>query len=300
MRLIVLSCLLILTSLAQAGALPAQAFDKSLSRTHHLPDITHIDSFGDYDLEIIGNSSVTDLRMIGVKKDLDSIHFSDKAGHLSITQSYKNAGFKGQPPLLVLRLKRLASLHTAGQGNVTGVDIRGQHMSITTNNRGQVLLVGKMDIAQLHNQGSGPVRISGIRSHQLDITQKGSGIMTLNGVANLHSLTDTGSGIVSLYWLQSPDLTIQAKGKSSIRLAGAVDVMHATLNKTSHLDGKFLRVKKAFVRTNDDSRADLWVRDSMNTQASGTSNIYYYHEPKFAAKFVGDNGSVLKMPEKIA
>ena len=102
-------------------------------------------------------------------------------------------------------------------------------------------------------------------------------------------------GRLSLYWVKSRELTIRARGKSFIQLAGVVDKLDVELWGQAHFGGRYLRAMRSFVKTHNQSVAEISAVKRQHTLASDTSDIHFYNIPTMKADFMANNGAVLDM-----
>ena len=82
-------------------------------------------------------------------------------------------------------------------------------------------------------------------------------------------------------------------GKAKVDLAGVVRFLHVVLHDNSELDGRYLRVQKAYVKAFDTSLIRLQPIKQLNAYAAQNGHIYYYSEPHFKAAYMSEHGAVL-------
>lgn len=260
------------------------------SKHANLPPINSIVVKGNFDLEIIGNSTEHDVRIIGDNEDVNKVVAEVADGRLILKgNTFGNV-------LAIVRTNNIDKIHYIGSGNITTTDLNHDGLDIEVDTQGDVNITGnKLYLRQLTTLGSGNVKITNIKSQSLVVNSKGSGDVSLDGQANLRQLHYSGDGNLSLYWVDSPFLELNANGDGLIRLAGVVGRLDAEIKGAAQVDAKNLRAKDAFVKTQDTARADVWVSNNLHTLAAGQSNIFYYVDPNFIAPEMQGNGSVLRM-----
>ncbi|CAN5426361.1 hypothetical protein BH10PSE19_BH10PSE19_12900 [soil metagenome] len=165
--------------------------------------------------------------------------------------------------------------------------------NLNANVYGNTLLITRKDEICLRDCERPRIRIHA--NYLRRLIHRGNGNVHLNGVVNLEELTQEGTGIMQIYWVKGGVVTLHANGSGTIVLAGVAYQLNADLAGQIHLDARFLRTKKGFIHTMQNSRADVWVKDSLDAFAQGYSNIYYFTKPIYIYTALLDGGSVLDM-----
>lgn len=190
---------------------------------------------------------------------------------------------------------QLRSFTYRGMGRIIGDNINSRALSLDINNRGQTGLSGHIALYKVVLGGKTTLHVNGLESRFLQLKLKNNAKAQLIGMANVVSLHMQDSSWLSMYWVKSKVLTIRAKDNAFLQLAGITPVLNATLWGNARFNGRYLRAKRAFVKTYDHSEADICVLYSQHTLASGSSNIYYYDLPIFKTDFMAFSGSVLDL-----
>ncbi len=196
-----------------------------------------------------------------------------------------------------IRTGHLTSFEYHGSGKVTANNLQSGMLDLKIDNKGPTTINGKIALRRLLIAGSGDTQISGITGHMCQIQLTGTPKVRLAGVIDITSLKMAGDSQISLYWIKSNVLKIRAKDKAFIQMAGVVETLDLILKDKAHFNGRYLRGKDVFVKTFDQSVADICVINTQHTLASGASNIYFHNLPKMKADFMARNGSVLDMRE---
>jgi len=193
-----------------------------------------------------------------------------------------------------IRGKYLNAFIYHGVGTITGNNLRSSLLDLSIANEGKTTLQGQMVLRSLEVSGNGYTQISTISSPGLRVRLIGAPRVKLAGVVNLTSL-DMDSGWLSMYWVKSKLLTIRGKGAALIQLAGVVDKLDVELCDKARFNGRYLRSNITFVKTFDQSLAEITTIDKQHTLASGNSDIHFYKIPKMKTDFMAFNGAVLDM-----
>ena len=194
-----------------------------------------------------------------------------------------------------IRANQLKSFSYTGKGTITATDLHSGQLELSIDNPGQTTLGGAIILRKLTASGGGTVQISGITSPHLQLRITGKTKVLLTGMINLPRVVLEDGATLNMYWVKSNLLSICLRGNSSVHLAGIVNKLDMELWGTSHFNGRYLRVKNAFVKTHDRAVADLVAIKHQHTLATDASDIYYYKVPDTEADFMAYAGSVLDM-----
>ncbi|RUR16323.1 GIN domain-containing protein [Legionella septentrionalis] len=189
----------------------------------------------------------------------------------------------------------LNSFRYQGIGTITGTRLHSSLLDVSIDNKGKTTLGGDISLRTLDVKGSGLVQVTGIHSPGLRLHIAGKPKVQLVGVANLASLNIDDDAWMSLYWIKTKLLVVRARGNSFIQLAGVADRLDVELCGNAHFNGRYLRANRAFVKTHDQSIAEISAVKRQHTLASDASDIHFYNIPQMKADFMAFNGSVLDM-----
>ncbi|WP_028389456.1 GIN domain-containing protein [Legionella fairfieldensis] len=196
-----------------------------------------------------------------------------------------------------IRSRYLNSFTFTGSGTIKGARLQSGALELSIDNPGQTTLGGSLVLRKLQVSGGGNVHITGITSQYLQLSISDRTKVQLVGVMNLSKLNLAGDGLLSMYWVKSNSLTVCGKGRAFMQLAGIVDKLDVELWDNSHFYGRYLRAKRAFVKTYDRSIAEISAVKHQHTLATDASDIYFYKIPDTKADFMAYEGSVLDMRE---
>lgn len=207
-----------------------------------------------------------------------------------------NSGYPGYSELLVeICARSLRSFNYQGAGTITGNNLHINSLDLSITNPGKTQLAGYIGLHTLVGKGDGYIQINGVHSQFLQLSLTGETKVQLEGVINISNLDLDGDGKVGMYWIKSKSLTIHSRGTTFIQMAGVVDQLDLELWGTAQFKGRYLRANRTFVKTHDESVAEIKSLKHQHTLASDHSNIYFYQIPITRTDFMAFNGAVLDM-----
>ncbi|MCH9756344.1 MAG: DUF2807 domain-containing protein [Gammaproteobacteria bacterium] len=277
-----------------------------VTQVRPVPAFTQVYIQGPFNVRLKTNKhQKPSLKLYGDNVDLTHIQTYVKQGVLYVSVGPKK-GHIGKHRLRMGQVKldiNVPHLHGfvyRGEGDITAHNIHASPLNLWIMNSKQSTWDGSINLRRLVVSGSGTTKITGIHSEDLRVTLVGSPKVELKGKANLRRLNMDGKGELSFHWVKSTDLIVRLAGASRLMLAGTVNRLDGVFSGKSHFDGRYLRVKEAFVKTNDEAVSDIAVVDIQHTLARDKSDIYYYNLPLFRSDFMARNGAVLDMrPEDL-
>lgn len=235
--------------------------------------------------------------------DLKHIQSYVKRGVLYVSVGSKKAHIgkrrlRMEEATLDINVPHLHGFTYKGEGVISARHIRSSLLDIWIMNKKQSTFSGWINLRRLTVAGNGTTKITGIHSKNLQVKLIDSPHVELKGEANLKRLDMEGGGTLRLYWVKSNNLIVRLKGTSRLKLAGTVNRLDSVVSGKAHFNGRHLRVKEAFVKTNDEAISDIAVIETQHTLARDRSDIYYYHLPSLRTDFMARNGAVLDMRSK--
>ena len=271
-----------------------------------VPAFTQVYIQGPFDVRLHTNKhKKSSLKLHGDVVDLAHIRTDVKKGVLYVSVGSKK-GHIGKRRLrmgsatLDINVPHLHGFTYKGEGVITAHHIRSSLLNIWIMNAKEATFDGWINLRHLTAAGTGFTKISGIHSKDLRIKLIGSPKVELKGDANLRRIDMEGAGTLKFNWVKSTDLIVRLSGTSCLTLAGTVNRLDSVASDKAHFDGRYLRVKEAFIKTNDEAISDIAVVEKQHALARDKSDIYYYNLPSYRMDFMARNGSVLDMrPEEL-
>ncbi len=265
------------------------------------PAFTQVYILGPFNVRLhTDKSKKPSLKIAGDATDLAHVQSYVKQGVLYISVGGKKAHI-GKRRLsmghatLDINVPHLHGFTYKGDGVITAHKIHTGPLNIWLMNSKKSTFSGRMDLRHLTVAGTGFTKITGIHSRDLRIKLIGEPRVVLKGKANLRRVDMEGGASLKLNWVRSSDLIVRLRGSSCLTLAGTVNRLDSVTSDKSHLDARYLRVKEAFVKTNDEAISDVTVTERQHGLARDRSDIYYYNLPDYRMDFMARNGSVLDM-----
>lgn len=267
----------------------------STKQYRNVGSFTQVNAQGRINLNLHTGYKKPQLVLIGDPRDLAQVtaKVSGTTLYLSVGNGYPRYG----EVTADVRGKFLNTLHYSGAGIVKGNRLHTRYLELYLANQGTTQLGGSIGLQKLVVSGNGLTQISGITTHDVRIRLKGNPKVQLTGFASLSNLDIEGGGWLSFYWVKSNHLTIKATKAAKIQLAGIVNRLEVELWGKARFKGRYLRAQRSFVKTHDNSVAEISSVNHQSSLARDASDIYYYNIPTTRADFMANNGSVLNMRE---
>lgn len=262
-------------------------------QTVRLPGFNQIQAHGRFNVRLRTGFSRSQIILIGDPRDLMQVttKIIDNTLMINLEEDYPNFSSVS----IEIRTQYLNSFQYFGAGRIIANNIKSGLLDLSINNPGKTTFSGSINLRKLKVVGAGDVSISGVRSQGLQVSISGSARVNLNGSVNMSRLNVDGDGYLNLHWVKSDWLSIRANKHSVIELAGVANKLDVKLCDFAQFKGRYLRAKRAFVKTYGHSVADISSVDRQHSLASGSSNIYFYNLPEMKTDFMAFDGSVLDM-----
>ncbi len=194
-----------------------------------------------------------------------------------------------------IRTRYLNGLVYQGNGSITGQNLRANLEQVRIDNQGTTILKGTIRLGDITVSGRGYTEISGVVGPHLRVHLSGPAKLRLMGVASLRHLEMKDHSWFSLSWVKSPSLILCASEYAYIELAGIVNKLDAQLWNSAQLNARYLRARRAYVKTHDNSIAKIATTEHQHTLATDASDIQFYNLPEMKTDFMAFDGAVLDM-----
>lgn len=194
-----------------------------------------------------------------------------------------------------IRTHYLNGLEYHGRGTITANHLRANLERLIIDNHGSTTLKGTILLRYVDIKGDGLTQINQVTSRHLHVKLADHAHLQLNGFAALKHLEMKGSSWFSLAWVKTTTLILCASDKARIELAGIVNQFDAQLWNAAKLNARYLRARRAFVKTHDNSIAEISATTHQHTLATEASDIRFYHLPDMKTDFMNFDGAVLDM-----
>jgi hypothetical protein len=296
---LIIGFLLLTTGCLRSTALPkpipkpipsAQVVPHAHQQTRPLGHFTQVDVRGVLNVNLHTGYQHPKVILRGDPRDLVYVTTSVKNGLLwvSLGSGYPRFGAVS----VEVDAGTLNALTYHGVGTITGSQLHMSRFDLVLENPGRTALQGQIGLRKLDIKGPSYVELSEIHSPLILAHLSGNPTVKLAGVADIATL-DLQGGRFSLYWVKSRELTVRGRGTSFIQLAGVADRLDVELWESAHFNGRYLRAKRSFVKTHNQSVADISAVDHQHTLARDKSDIHFYNIPVTKSDFMANNGAVL-------
>lgn len=264
-----------------------------VQQTRPVPSFNQILAQGRINIHLHTGAAKPLVQLRGALVDLSQVlvHVEHSMLVISLGSGYPRCG----EVTVDIYTRSLNSLRYTGLGQITGTNIHSSLLDLFITNPGQTILRGSMNIGVLEVNGGGYVEISDVNSRNLHVRLKGNPRVKLTGIERLATLDVAGNGSLSMYWVNSDGLIVRAGDHAFIQLAGIVNKLDVCLQDFARFNGRYLRAKRAFIKTFGHSVAEISSVDRQHTLASDSSDIYFYNIPVMRTDFMAFDGSVLDM-----
>ena len=156
-----------------------------------------------------------------------------------------------------IRGRYLNSFSFKGVGFIKGNNLHSGLLDLSIDNPGRTTLGGSIFLRKLKVSGGGDIQLRDVNSQYLHLAITDKTRVMLTGVLNLSKVNLDGDGFLSVYWVKSMGLIVCAKGNTFVQLAGVVDKLDLELWGLAQFKGRYLRVRRAFVKTHGKSIAEI-------------------------------------------
>lgn len=286
MRVMLFSCIFLAQiSYSQAKLLPP-------TKSGPIRAFTAVKITGDINVNLHTGYASPAVRMSGYPEDLDLITLRVSNRGVLCIETKKNTHFKG-PVSADIRTHYLNGLEYHGTGKITGKHLRANLERVVLVNKGPTELKGVLRLGYLEALGPGYVQMSGVISPHLHVKLSSQAKVKLTGIASLRRLDMDGTSWFSMSWVSTPTLIVRATGKAYIQLAGIVNKLDAEIGGFSQLNARYLRARRSFVKTHDNSVAKISTTEHQHTLATDASDIRLYNLPEMKTDFMAFDGAVL-------
>lgn len=266
---------------------------QSPTQTMPIPSFSAVKIHGNVNINLHTGYNRPALTLMGDPKDLANVKIEVVEDVLFI--SLKEPSSPNKSISADIRTRYLNGLEYHGTGIITGERLRANLERLIIDNHGSTTLKGTVLLSYVNIRGDGLTQISGVKSRHLHVKLAEHAKLRLTGVAALKHLEMEGDSWFSLAWLKTPTLILCASNKAYIELAGIVNKLDAQLWNSAKLNARYLRARRAFVKTHDNSVAEIAATAHQHTLATDASDIRFYNLPDMKTDFMNFDGAVLDM-----
>ncbi|HVT62634.1 MAG TPA: DUF2807 domain-containing protein [Legionellaceae bacterium] len=260
---------------------------------YQLNDFNRIVASGHINLQIHTGARRPWITIHGDKRDTAVVHWTvkDHTMYIDLGKGYPKYGAVD----VSLGSRYLLSLQYRGKGLVTGKRLLSKQLDLLIWNAHKTDLEGQMNLRHIVLGSSGTVHLKSGQSRAVELILKNKVRAQIEGISNVQKVTMSDQSWLSVFWVKSQGLRMYLKDQAQAQMAGIANKLYLQLQDHARFNGRYLRATEAFVKTYDDSEANIAVVKTQHTLASDKSNIYFYDSPRYKTDFMAKNGSVLEM-----
>ncbi len=259
-----------------------------------LASFSQVQIEGMLSVQLFTDSKKSYVVLKGGEDDLAHLKIKSHDGVLDVNlgKGYPHAGLV----VVEIHTRYLTRLAYTGRGLITGKNIHSKGLDLMIANQDKTTLRGRMVLRHVIIKG-GLTEIGdltrGLTPLNLTISQNAK--VRLSGMIPLMSLNIQDKSWFSAYWVNGATVKICAKDASYVQLAGTAEVLDVELKDSAHLNARYLRAKRTFVKTFGHSEAKISTTEHQHVLASDASNVYFYNRPESQTDFMAYDGSVLDL-----
>lgn len=312
------------------------------------PAFVNIQYNGPYMVQLVGGQERNSVSIIGPHAEARNISIDVRNQTLYIDQkqleeSQKRATyspFYTPAPLsplikkVIIRIgvsSSIRSINNNGCGHIYGRDIMSSCLSLSATNRGNIMLVGKMNLTRVQQTGSGTITVFGTQTpsltiraigngnvnvsgrvgvqsivhygngnvniigadtNYLTINATGNGKTTVSGMANLKRVSAKNSSQVSVCSINTNETTVCAENNARVGLAGKAAVLNLDIRDSARFEGQYLHGGSVYAHTSDRGHANVTADQKLFVTSSNNSSVYYLGSAN-VSRFVSGNAAVV-------
>lgn len=295
-----------------------------------VPQFTRLNINGNFQVQIVGYQDKNTLFILGPNAAARLAAVEIHGNTLSIHQASEcETCFK--EVIIRIGVKQLHELCIVGDGAVTGRNLLSDHLSVYSYGTGPILLAGNIHLTQLiqtgsatlsilgihtnqlnmkvmngtvnlsgrvgvqniQNMGWGRINIAGVNTRSLNLATFDNSKTILNGLIGLRKLIAKDNSEAYLVSIQSPLVQILESDNARIGLAGNIDTLKINLFNHSRFEGKYLSANQIYIRSHDNSHANIKVLQKLFAAADNNSSIYYLTVNGSVSQFTSQRGTII-------
>ncbi len=204
-----------------------------------------------------------------------------------------NSSGRGDTMLVGVGDLDVASVTQTGSGTVTIINTCTPYLCLKVVGNGNVNISGRVGVQSIVHHGNGTVNIVGTDTDSLVINAAGMGLTNVVGFANLKRVVAIDCSQVYLYWVNSCGTYVCERNHAMVGLAGHTANLNVDLSDEAHFQGSYLHGGNVYVRTRDESHANVVADKRIFANADGLSSIYFYGTPTNVSRFMSGKGVVI-------
>jgi hypothetical protein len=224
--------------------------------------------------------------------NLTMIEHADKL-HVIMERGYPKQG----PVTIDVYINDYRGITTRGHIPITGHGIYSRALVLSANGDANIDLSGNINLANIHARGKTHIEMTGVHSRRSKIELFDNAYAKITGMVGICELNIHHQSCLIMHWVNATSLKFVLGDNAYVQLAGHVNLLDAELFEKSKLAARFLRSERTFVKTHDDSVAEISTVRAQHTYAIDRSHIDYFNVPLYKTDMMVENGAVLDLRE---
>lgn len=167
--------------------------------------------------------------------------------------------------------------------------------SISTKKGVNIHIIYK-DLHSITSSGSTDVKVeSSLSGKSINLSSSGSSDLIVDSLESENlEVKSSGSSDILIKQVQTDYLTAGLSGASDVRVAGKTKNLKASTSGSSDFNASDLSATTTDLSASGSSEIKVRVSDELTAKASGSSDIYYYGNPKDVSESKSGTASILK------
>ena len=191
----------------------------------------------------------------------------------------------------------LLVLKQYGVSHISGHHLYSSGLHLMAKGSVPVNLSGNLKVDVVLAMKQSTVELSGIHSKHLVLDIRHAAQVQLSGVVGVCKLNMSDDSHLRLHWMNTNTLKLLLKDRAHIEIAGQVMVLDLEMFDESYFAGRYLRANRVFVKTHQQSVAEVSAVRSQHTYALDQSHIDFFNVPLMKTDFMVENAAVLDLRE---
>lgn len=182
------------------------------------------------------------------------------------------------------------------------IDIKNEELIVSTEGsistkKGVNIHVTYKDLNAIKSSGSTDIFVESLlKNNSISIASSGSSDIHIDSVeAENIDLVSSGSSDIKIKHAQISSIVLSLSGASDVYInSGTATNITATTSGSSDLNAQNLQSEHATITSTGSSDAKVLVSETLTAQSSGSSDIYYYGNPKNVTESKTGSSSIKK------
>lgn len=231
----------------------------------------------------------------GANEDLANLSMIEHVDKLYLIMG---RGYPKQGPVTIdVYINDYRGITQRGHIPISGHGITANALVLSAQGDAKIELSGNIHLANIYARGKTHIEMSGVNSKRSKIELFDQASATITGIIGVCDLNIHQRSCLIMHWVNASQLKFVLGDHAYVQLAGHVNLLDAELFENAKLAARFLRSERTFVKTHDQSIAEISTVRAQHTYALDNSRIDYFNVPAHKTDLMVDSGSVLDLRE---